>query len=50
MAEARRLGARIRLDCDVVTVDPHDPHVILSTGEKIVADAVIGADGESVYF
>ena len=50
MAEARRLGARIRLDCDVVNVDLHDPHVVLSTGEKLVADAVIGADGESVCF
>ena len=46
--EARRLGARIRLDCDVVTVNCDEPYVVLSTGEKIVADVIIGADGTCV--
>ena len=43
--EARRRGAKIHLDCDVVEVNTTVPSVKLSSGEMHSADAVIGADG-----
>ncbi|TKA67890.1 hypothetical protein B0A49_05472 [Cryomyces minteri] len=45
--EAARLGAQMRLGCDVVHTECSDrsPCVRLSTGEEIVADVVVGADG-----
>lgn len=45
--EARRLGARMRLGCDVVEVQCHDldPSVTLANNEKITADVIVGADG-----
>ena len=49
VAEAERRGVKIRLGSDVVRVncDKSPPSVSLSSGEEVVADAVIGADGET---
>lgn len=46
--EARRLGAGIRFDCDVSTVDFESPFVVLSDGERVHADVIVGADGKPV--
>lgn len=45
--EARRLGANLRLDCDVVKVECNElrPAVVLASGERLEADVVVGADG-----
>jgi salicylate hydroxylase len=44
--EARRLGAEIRLNCDVVSADcDYPPSVVLASGERLHADIVVGADG-----
>ena len=45
--EVGRLGAQIRLNCDVVGVECNDiaPVVILADGERITGDIVVGADG-----
>ncbi|KAJ5818913.1 Salicylate hydroxylase [Penicillium riverlandense] len=43
--EAQRLGAKIRLNAEVVSVDFNDTSVQLTTQEKIHADVIIGADG-----
>lgn len=47
VAEARRLGADIRLGCSVVKVGfgPDEPCITLADGEVIIGDVVIGADG-----
>jgi 2-polyprenyl-6-methoxyphenol hydroxylase-like FAD-dependent oxidoreductase len=49
--EARRLGAKISLDCDVISVDTKIPSVTLSSGQVYKADVVVGADGKiGVFF
>jgi 2-polyprenyl-6-methoxyphenol hydroxylase-like FAD-dependent oxidoreductase len=45
--ETRRLGATIQLNSEVRGVDFKQTSVILASGEKIHADAIIGADGMS---
>lgn len=42
-------GAEVRLGVSVVSVsaDGDSPHVILPTGEKLMADVIVGADGRS---
>ena len=46
--EAKRLGAKIHLDCEVINVDTTAPSVTLSSGQIYSGDAVIGADGNAV--
>lgn len=46
LEEALRLGANVRLDCDVQNVNVEDSSIFLHTGEKITGDVIIGADGE----
>lgn len=49
--EAVRLGAKIQLDCEVQKVDfGNKPKLTLKTGQTVVADIVIGADGETCVF
>ena len=43
--EARRLGAKIHLDCDVVEVNTATPLVKPGSGAEYTGDVVIGADG-----
>lgn len=43
--EAERLGARIKLDAEVISVDSKDSSVLVASQEKIHADVIIGADG-----
>lgn len=44
--EARRLGVKIELGCEVVDVKcEYPPEVLLSDGRRIEADVVFGADG-----
>lgn len=43
--EAKRLGVTIQLDSEVQAVDFDQTCVILSSGETIHADVIIGADG-----
>ena len=45
--EARRLGAEIRLGCEVISVnsDSDSASVHLDSGEIVDADVVVGADG-----
>ncbi|KIW96508.1 uncharacterized protein Z519_03577 [Cladophialophora bantiana CBS 173.52] len=43
--EATRLGAEIRLDANVTAIAFDRTEVILSSGEAIVGDVIIGADG-----
>ncbi|KAF7187982.1 FAD-dependent monooxygenase OpS4 [Pseudocercospora fuligena] len=44
--EARRLGVKIELGCEVVDVKcEYPPEVVLSDGRRIQADVVVGADG-----
>lgn len=44
--EAERLGAKIRLNSQIVKHDFSEPSVELSTGEKVKADLILGADGQ----
>jgi glycine/D-amino acid oxidase-like deaminating enzyme len=44
--EARRLGAKIHLDCEVTRVDTTTPSVKLSSGKVYTGDVVVGADGK----
>ena len=45
--EVRRLGVQVRLGAEVVKVECNDerPTIILSSGEKLSADVIVGADG-----
>lgn len=44
--EARRLGANIQLDSEVVEVQcDSPPTAILASGERITADVIVGGDG-----
>lgn len=43
--ETLRLGGVVRVDSAVASVDFDKPSVTLKSGETVVADAVIGADG-----
>ncbi|RJE21241.1 FAD binding domain protein [Aspergillus sclerotialis] len=45
LEEAKRLGAVIRLDAEVVEVNSDNTYVLLASGEKVSADVIIGADG-----
>ena len=44
--EARRLGATMHLDCDIVKVDIKIPAVTSSLGTVYTGDVVVGADGK----
>lgn len=46
LREALRLGVSIRLNSQIVRFNLCEPSVDLASGEKYVADLVIGADGE----
>ena len=43
---AKRLGADIRLDCSVASIDFHTAAVTLHSGEVYEADVLLGSDGE----
>jgi salicylate hydroxylase len=43
--EAIRLGTNLRTGCEVVRVEEMQNAVFLHTGEKVVGDVIIGADG-----
>ncbi|KAL2814685.1 hypothetical protein BDW59DRAFT_176386 [Aspergillus cavernicola] len=43
--EATRLGAQIRLNSEVTDVIFEGPEVLLSGGERVAGDVIIGADG-----
>ena len=47
VSEARRLGAEIRLGCDVSSVEAtKDPaYVCLANGDVVEGDVIVGADG-----
>jgi len=42
---ALSIGATIRFNAKVVSIDPDTPSVTLSTGETLTADVIVGADG-----
>ena len=42
---AEESGATINFNSEVMSVDPHCPSVVLSSGEVVKADIIIGADG-----
>jgi salicylate hydroxylase len=42
---ARSTGAEIRFDANVKSIDPDNRKVILSSGEVVYADVIVGADG-----
>jgi hypothetical protein len=44
--EAKRLGAKIHLDCEVASVNTTTPSVRLSSGKAYTGDVVVGADGK----
>ncbi|KAI9823545.1 MAG: hypothetical protein M1826_007701 [Phylliscum demangeonii] len=46
LREAVAAGAAIRLGATVAAIDFSSPAVQLATGERLAADAIIGADGE----
>jgi 2-polyprenyl-6-methoxyphenol hydroxylase-like FAD-dependent oxidoreductase len=48
--EARRLGAKINLNCDVISVETDTPSVTLSSGKVYTGDVVVGADGKKNGF
>ena len=45
LSEARRLGAQIRLDANVTDISLEETKVMLSGGEIIGGDVIVGADG-----
>ena len=47
--EAKQLGVDIRVNSDVKTVRFDEASVILTTGEIIKGDVVIGFDGKSPF-
>jgi flavin-dependent dehydrogenase len=48
--EARQLGAKIDLDCDVIIVDTESPSATLASGQVYTGDVVVGADGKLGLF
>lgn len=46
LAEAKRLGAIIHLNAEVISVDVLATSILLASHEIIYADVIIGADGE----
>lgn len=42
---AIRIGVPIRFNSKVASIDPEEPSVTLTSGEVIIGDIVIGADG-----
>jgi salicylate hydroxylase len=42
---ALKYGATVSFSCKVVKVDPHDVKVVVSSGDTISCDVIIGADG-----
>lgn len=46
LKEAKRLVAKICLDCAVLKIDFESPSVLLDNGENICADVITGADDE----
>ena len=47
LEEAKRLGVEIRLDCNVESLDFDRTEVVVTGGERLKADVIIGADGSS---
>lgn len=47
LEEAKRLGAVIHLDAEVVQVDSDNTVALLASGENVSRDVIIGADGMS---
>ena len=47
---AQEAGVEIRLGCHVSSINQDLPAALLSDGEKIEADLIIGADGENYFF
>ena len=45
LEEAARLGVEIKLNADVAKLDFEKTEVILSDGEVIQGDVIVGADG-----
>ena len=43
--ETIRLGAKLRLGCDILDVDCEIPCATTAPGDTIYADVIIGADG-----
>lgn len=44
---ALKQGVEIMVDCRVVEYDFHAPGIKLATGERVIADMVVAADGKS---
>jgi 2-polyprenyl-6-methoxyphenol hydroxylase-like FAD-dependent oxidoreductase len=45
---ARNAGIEIRLGCSIASIDESRPAAILSNGEEIEADLIVGADGITI--
>ncbi|EIW57924.1 FAD/NAD-P-binding domain-containing protein [Trametes versicolor FP-101664 SS1] len=43
---ATRAGARVRFNAEVVSIDPEEREIELTTGETLTGDVIVGADGE----
>ena len=48
LEEAERLGAIIKLNADVAKLDFERTETVLSDGEVICGDVIVGADGKTV--
>jgi 2-polyprenyl-6-methoxyphenol hydroxylase-like FAD-dependent oxidoreductase len=48
MIAARNAGIEIRLGCAIASIDESRPAAILSNGEQIEADLIVGADGITI--
>ncbi|KAL8687848.1 MAG: hypothetical protein Q9218_006093 [Villophora microphyllina] len=46
LEEAQRLGVSIRLDCQFTHINFSQPSIQLADGGNIIADVILGADGE----
>jgi salicylate hydroxylase len=46
LEEAQRLGVAIKLDAEVVNLNFERTEVVLSGGEVIKGDVIVGADGK----
>jgi 2-polyprenyl-6-methoxyphenol hydroxylase-like FAD-dependent oxidoreductase len=48
MLAARNAGIEIRLGCSIAAIDESRPAAVLSNGEDIEADLIVGADGIAI--
>ena len=48
MLAARDAGIEIRLGCSIVSIDERRPAAILTDGEEIEVDLIVGADGTAI--